>query len=218
MSDYAFDSKGNLSAKGVDGRMQQLNGLQLDAGALQKSIGVLNEYVAKQNALQVMGHVLPGYKVNNLFANGGGIKSLRTDDAGNLFALLNTPETKQSSIWGMSANRQPQQNQVSEQWVKVNGFQLDNNQTSKNTGTLPQDNSIYLRPEGDGYFAQVDTSQGIAAYSRQALQRAVAPVGDRLSTRAKPKPRGGTTMLGAPTSAAAGSKKADNIKKGSLLT
>lgn len=114
------------------------------------------------------------------------------------------------------------------EWQQLNGFQLDMNTISKAVDKpLPDQNNIYLRPEGNGFLGEIEAiwegnTKFTAAYGRNLQNAALQPMGERL-TASRGRQGGSTSMLGgAPTSKADGNKAADDInlrnRKGTLLT
>lgn len=109
--------------------------------------------------------------------------------------------------------------------VPLTGFQADMaGATRATSGNLPERNNVYLRPDGQGYLAEVEAEwQGggafTAAYARQLTNNAQLAAGDRLNSKGGMRT---STLGGMPTSVAAGSRMADEInlrnRKGTLLT
>jgi len=168
---------------------------------------------------------------------GGRIGRMKLDSKGNLVAqmtyavenpnynkwtLRDSPYGAGFGGWGGVENNKLTSKT---EWVKLSGFQADMDNASRSTsGKLPDQNNVYLRPDEGGLLAEIqalweDGKPFTAGYARQLQNPAQAPAGDRLSTRGS----GTTSTLGgAPTSAAAGSRAADDInlrnRKGTLLT
>jgi hypothetical protein len=148
---------------------------------------------AKQNPRGGRGLYTPDY------TQGGAVNRLSFDNAGNLYAEAGGKK------------------------VAVSGYQSDPNAISRSQGSLPDANNAYVKYDGNGLFVEVQTNYGgnpiTAAYARQALQEAKTAEGTRLSRKSG---RQTSTLGGAPTSTAAGSRLADEInlrnRKGTLIT
>lgn len=158
------------------------------------------------------------------------IGKLKMDSKGNLVAQVSydirNPELdNRSGGWGFFASNQPK-TVTTTSWVPLSGWQADmNSMTRASSKPLPDENNVYLRPDGQGYLAEVEAiwegnQKFTAAYARQLLNTAQQPAGDRLGSGGSM--RRTSTLGGVPTSAAAGSRMADNInlrnRKGTLLT
>lgn len=197
MSGYTVNADGMVSAKLGDQSMA-LNGVMLDMNALQGRVG-----------------------------NTAEIGKLKLDSKGNLIAQV-TYEMKNPDYgksMGFLYQQQPK-TVMAQDWIPLSGFKADMNNISRASNkALPEENNVYLRPDGQGYLAEVEaiwqgSQKFTAAYARQLLNEAKAPAGDRLSSGGGM--RRTSTLGGVPTSAAAGNKAADDInlrnRKGTLLT
>lgn len=210
MSDFKVNSLGNLVGQ-YQGKPTELNGVRLDLKAI--------------NAYQGTTPSISKLRVNNegkLF----GQVTYETSNP-NYGKWVSRPSPYGNAFWGGGWGGIDQNKTVSTtKEVELQGFELDMANISKSrSGNLPANNNIYLRMDEGGLVGDIQAiwtgSQTFtAAVGRQKIQQEQAPLGERLSRRGSG--RGTATLGGAPTSAAAGTVKADPValrqQKGTILT
>lgn len=200
LGNYMVNADGTIAAK-LDGQDFMLNGITLDPNRIKGAIGGKAQ-----------------------------IGQLKLDNQGNLIGQVSysVPNPNYSQYGGFGWNQPRQEPTITKsEWMQLSGFQADMaNATRSRSGNLPDQNNVYLTPEGEGFLAEIqarwdDGNPFTAAYARQKTNPALQPAGERLSA-SRGTSRKTATLGGAPSSKADGNTRADEInlrnRKGTLLT